>query len=206
MENNFKFELLIRNLNINKIHDVINEAMSLGYKFNDNDNLPSHPTLEKLSKHGVTVLCFEDGELWFDATEEHDHPFLYGGNEFIITLEKYAPNNSEKKADRFNDGKPRWSLVDFDSLEPMVKVLEYGCKKYDANNWKKGLKTTEIIESMMRHMQAYLRGEDIDPESKLPHTGHIMCNAMFLSYMNKYMPDFDSRFKDENKELKHSNT
>ena len=29
------------------------------------------------------------------------------------------------KALRYNDGKPEWTLVDFDSLEPMVKVLEY---------------------------------------------------------------------------------
>ena len=39
---------------------------------------------------------------------------------------------------RYNTGKIQWSLVDFDSLEPMVRVLEFGAKKYDAHNWKKG--------------------------------------------------------------------
>jgi len=91
---------------------------------------------------------------------------------------------------RHNDGKLQWSLVDFDSLEDMVRVLEYGAKKYSRDNWKKGLKTNEIFESLMRHMVAYMRGEDIDPESGLPHTGHILCNAMFLSYMNRCKPAF----------------
>ena len=30
-----------------------------------------------------------------------------------------------EKALRYNEGKPQWSLIDFDSLEPMVRVLEY---------------------------------------------------------------------------------
>jgi hypothetical protein len=105
-----------------------------------------------------------------------------------------------EQALRYNEGKLRWSLVDFDALADMVKVLEYGSRKYADHNWKKGLKTTEIFESMMRHMQAYMRGENVDPESGLPHTGHIMCNAMFLSYMNTYRPDFDTRVIDKNKE------
>ena len=87
------------------------------------------------------------------------------------------------KADRYNEGKCRWSLVDFKSLEPMVQVLEYGTKKYSKDNWKKGLPVTEICESMMRHLYAFLNGETLDPESGLSHIGHIQCNAMFLSHM-----------------------
>lgn len=102
---------------------------------------------------------------------------------------------------RYNDGKPRWALVDFDALEDMVKVLEFGALKYDDNNWKKGLKTTEVCESLMRHLTAFLAGENNDSDSGLPHAGHIMCNAMFLSYMMKYKPDFDTRFKDVNKNV-----
>lgn len=109
------------------------------------------------------------------------------------------PANISDKGDRYNDGKRQWSLVDFDALEDMVKVLEYGAIKYAPNNWKRGLDTRQICESMMRHIVAYLRGENNDPESGLPHTGHIMCNAMFLSYMARYMKDFDTRVFDTNK-------
>lgn len=92
---------------------------------------------------------------------------------------------------RFNNGKPRWALVDFQALEPMVRVLEYGCKKYDADNWKKGLYTRGITESMLRHTFALLRGELNDEESGLPHIGHIMANAMFISHMIEQKPNFN---------------
>lgn len=97
---------------------------------------------------------------------------------------------------RFNKGKLKWSLVEFDSLEDMVRVLEFGAEKYDAHNWKKGLKTTEIIDSLLRHVYSLLQGEDVDKESNLPHTGHILCNAMFLSYMLKHKKELDDRYKD----------
>jgi len=90
-----------------------------------------------------------------------------------------------KEAMRFNGGKTRWGLVDFDSIEDIAKVLEFGAQKYDDHNWKKGLKSDEVVESLLRHIFAYLRGEDIDPESGLPHVGHMGCNVMFLSYTSK---------------------
>jgi len=99
----------------------------------------------------------------------------------------------QKLADRFNEGKPQWSLMDFESFEPMIRVLEYGSKKYARNNWKKGLPTVEIMDSLMRHIISFLEGEDIDKESGLPHIGHMMCNLMFLSYVMKNKPELDNR-------------
>ena len=39
-----------------------------------------------------------------------------------------------------------------------------------------------------------MEGEDNDPESGLPHLGHIQCNALFLSWMMEHRPDLDDRF------------
>jgi len=83
---------------------------------------------------------------------------------------------------RFNDNKLKWSYVHFASLEPMVRVLEFGARKYEPFNWQKGLKKDEILESMMRHLVKLMDGEMNDPESNLHHIGHILCNAMFYSY------------------------
>jgi hypothetical protein len=99
----------------------------------------------------------------------------------------------KEKGMRFNKDKRRWSLVDYESLEEMVKVLEFGAEKYDDDNWKKGFNVTEISESLLRHVYAFLKGEDKDPESGLSHIGHIQCNAMFLQYMMKQKPEFDNR-------------
>lgn len=100
---------------------------------------------------------------------------------------------TEERGDRYNEGKVRWSLVDFPSLEPMVRVLMFGAEKYSAHNWKKGLPVTEICDSMMRHITAFLAGENDDPESGISHVGHIQCNAMFLAYMMKNRKDLDDR-------------
>lgn len=86
---------------------------------------------------------------------------------------------------RFNSGKLKWSLVDFNALIPMVQVLMYGAKKYTPNNWKKGLSKNEILESMLRHAFELLEGNLIDEESKEEHIGHIMCNALFYSYFTQ---------------------
>lgn len=97
------------------------------------------------------------------------------------------------KADRFNEGKLKWSLVSWKALEPMVRVLMFGAKKYSPDNWKKGLNYKELCESLLRHVYAFMEGEDFDPESKIEHVGHILCNAMFLSFMFLFRKPFDNR-------------
>jgi len=47
-----------------------------------------------------------------------------------------------------------------------------------------------------------MEGEDNDPESKLSHVGHILCNAMFLSYMSIFRKDLDDRYIDKGFEEK----
>lgn len=115
-------------------------------------------------------------------------------NEVYTDLEDN--NVTGDAAKRFNKGKSRWSLVDFDAFVPMVQVLEFGAEKYDAHNWKRGLNTTGICESMLRHIFAYMAGEDIDPESGISHIGHIQCNAMFLGRMGQ-LSEWDDRYKQE---------
>lgn len=98
-----------------------------------------------------------------------------------------------EQALRYNKGKLKWSLVDWKSLEPMVRVLEMGAEKYAPYNWTKGMPVTEVSESLLRHMFAYLNGENTDPESGIEHLGHVMCNAMFLIHIMREKPEFDDR-------------
>ena len=98
-----------------------------------------------------------------------------------------------EQALRYNKGKLKWSLVDWKSLEPMVRVLEMGAEKYAPYNWTKGMPVTEVSESLLRHMFAYLDGEDTDPESGIEHLGHVMCIVMFLIHIMREKPEFDNR-------------
>lgn len=103
----------------------------------------------------------------------------------------------KKEGLRFNQDKPKWSLVPQSALLPMVKVLEFGAKKYAPQNWMKGLSVVEICESMKRHLDAFMEGEDNDKESLISHIGHLQCNALFLAWMIENRPDLDDRIKIE---------
>ena len=88
------------------------------------------------------------------------------------------------EAIKHDDGKADWSLVPFESLEGMVKVLEFGANKYAGWNWTTngGFSYTRVLRSCLRHIFAYMRGEDNDPESGLSHIHHAMCNLLFISH------------------------
>lgn len=110
-------------------------------------------------------------------------------------MSKEKNKEANTLADRHNEGKLKWSLVDFKSLEPMVEVLQFGAEKYGNDNWKKGLEITSICDSLFRHFISFLQGEDFDKESGLKHTGHMMCNIMFLEHMIENKPELDDRNK-----------
>lgn len=83
---------------------------------------------------------------------------------------------------KFDSGKADWSLLPLDATEEILKVLEFGAAKYDKNNWAKGngFKWTRPFNAMLRHLFAWVRGEDNDPESGLSHIAHVGCNVLFL--------------------------
>lgn len=99
-------------------------------------------------------------------------------------IEAWAAHDAATVAVKYDDNKPDWSLVPFESLEGMVKVLEFGAKKYDGWNWTNGggFPYTRVLRSCLRHIFSYMRGEDNDPESGLSHIHHAMCNLLFISH------------------------
>lgn len=77
--------------------------------------------------------------------------------------------------------------------EECARVFDYGRKKYAEWNWAKGMKWSIPLACATRHLMAILRGEDTDPESGLPHRGHVFCNVvMLLTFIDTY-PEGDDR-------------
>ena len=101
------------------------------------------------------------------------------------------------KGTRYNEGKTQLSMIleARNALNGCAKVLEFGKAKYDRGNWRNGLNHTETCDSLLRHLSAYLSGEDLDPESELPHVVHVLCNALFLAEMLRTHPELDDRSK-----------
>ncbi len=82
---------------------------------------------------------------------------------------------------KFDDAKPRWSLLPTGTIKQIIAVLEYGAKKYDADNWKLVPNATvRYYDAMMRHVHAWRDGEPCDTESGLHHLAHAACCALFL--------------------------
>lgn len=93
--------------------------------------------------------------------------------------------------------KSRMDLLDADALEGLAEVLTFGAKKYDAHNWRAGIKNSRLVSALLRHLMAIQRGELFDPESGKPHIDHIGCNWMFLSYNFKNRPDLNDLWRKE---------
>lgn len=57
----------------------------------------------------------------------------------------------------------------------------HGNLKYGRNNWRAAkVRYSVYLDAIIRHAQAALEGEDIDPESGLPHEAHILAGAGIL--------------------------
>ena len=94
---------------------------------------------------------------------------------------------------RYNAGKPDFSLIPLMTLEDEARVWAYGKEKYAAWNWAKGMNWDIPFACAMRHLAAWQRGEELDPESGLPHLAHAMCNLRMLTLYSVNYPEGDTR-------------
>ena len=83
---------------------------------------------------------------------------------------------------KYDDDKLRYDLLPFEAIDEVVKVLNYGVKRYGANTWQ-NVESERYVAALLRHISAWRQGEKNDEESGLPHLSHILCNAMFLVYL-----------------------
>lgn len=104
-------------------------------------------------------------------------------------------SNERGSGARFNTGKTPYALIPLGTLKPAADVFGYGAKKYAAWNWAKGMAWSVPYECALRHLEAWYRGEELDPESGLPHLGHVMCNLIMLTHYADHYKEGDDRPK-----------
>lgn len=87
---------------------------------------------------------------------------------------------------KYDKDKARWDLLPFKAASQVVDVLTYGAKKYAPEDWRKvdGWRW-RYFGAAMRHMVAWIGGERIDPESKLPHLAHAACCVLFMLELDR---------------------
>jgi hypothetical protein len=109
------------------------------------------------------------------------------------------------KALNFNEGKPRPSLILKDlrfAFHEMLKVREFGCKKYDRLNALLSVGTDDAEEflddnfdSVHRHLDSVAEGKHVDAESDCYHWAQIAIRAMFaLQYLEPQTPQRTGEF------------
>jgi len=147
-------------------------------------------------EYAFEPVCDEDYA--FEPVCDEDYAFEPVCDEIIedtqpIVSEDINPIYIEPSEDKigvakfikYDNNKPRFDLVDPFFEEDIAKVLSMGAAKYEANNWQLNEDINRYIGALQRHLNDIKKGIYKDKESKLQHTAHIACNAMFIHWMIK---------------------
>lgn len=78
-------------------------------------------------------------------------------------------------------GKDPWHLLPLRAVREVVRVLDFGARKYAPGGWRDVPDSEDrYFSAAMRHLVAWRDGETVDVESGLPHLAHAACCVLFL--------------------------
>lgn len=83
------------------------------------------------------------------------------------------PDNNPKT--RFGVTKPNLFLVPPASIIYQALAMQDGARKYGPYNWRGNSVTASIyVAAALRHIMAWMDGEEFAPDSQKPHLGHAL--------------------------------
>lgn len=86
---------------------------------------------------------------------------------------------------KYDVGKLRYDLIPAECLEELAAILSYGAAKYGENNWQNlDNFDNRYYAALMRHLQEWRKGEQLDEESGKSHLSHALACVAFLVYNN----------------------
>jgi len=102
-------------------------------------------------------------------------------DETTINVPVAVATQVQEPGRKFDGGKLEYGLLPPFALDEVVKVLTFGAQKYERDNWQKVPDSKRrYFDALQRHIWAWKRGEQDDPESGIHHLAHAMCCLMFL--------------------------
>lgn len=82
---------------------------------------------------------------------------------------------------KFDQGKPLMGALPPNAELAIAEVITFGAAKYGRDNWKHVDDSEQrYMDALLRHVNAYRRGESLDEESGKSHLAHAGCCLMFL--------------------------
>ena len=105
----------------------------------------------------------------------YTRPHIYDNTDVPDT---FAPKEKENK--------PDWSIFPFTELEEVLKVFEFGVKKYGSSfSFRRGhgVSKPDLFSASIRHLLEIHKGNLIAEDSQCYHWAHLAANAiMALSH------------------------
>lgn len=100
---------------------------------------------------------------------------------------KSEPEVSKAVPLKDDNTKLDYSLLPLQELAAVVRVLEFGAKKYGRDNYKAGdgHSSNQLLAACLRHLAAYQAGVKVDPDTGESHIAHAACCLIFMLY-NQY--------------------
>lgn len=106
------------------------------------------------------------------------------GEKFLQNIQDHCEAviaSGTEKGQKHDQGKPRWDLLPWYGMEEVVEVLTYGAEKYSPDNWRRVLNYRDRYSAAaLRHISAYMRGQELDEETGRHHLAHATCCLLFL--------------------------
>lgn len=132
------------------------------------------PMWYKADGNGISMMSDVDG--WFLCGRTLAELTPIPAFEPFTSCEDAQPTGS-----KHDSGKPLMGAVPPNALLAVARVLTFGIEKYGRDNWHQVENLgTRYMDAALRHINAYQRGEELDPESGENHLAHAVCSLMFI--------------------------
>jgi hypothetical protein len=129
----------------------------------------------------IGYLWSERGDGFRLTWENEKQPLPYNSDEraeWDVEKPEFRPDDPKGAAGALKA--PMW-LLPASALQQTAWVHGLGASKYRAYNWREtGVCATTYISAIMRHLDQWRDGEDIDKESGKSHIAHIAASCNIL--------------------------
>lgn len=82
------------------------------------------------------------------------------------------------------EGKGRFDLLPVHAITRLAQHFENGAKKYDADNWRKGIPLNRYLDSALRHLFKFADGEK-DEDHAIAAAWNVLCLVETEYMINK---------------------
>jgi hypothetical protein len=111
--------------------------------------------------------------------------------------------DNPKHIQALKDGKAPLEYLVTTMFELDAAVHKHGADKYGKLNWRiDKITATTYVAAMLRHLKAWIEGQDMDPESLKPHLTHLRACCAVVLDAQMHGTLIDDRLRMESKSVK----